>query len=119
VARFIEVVVEYPDPNDEFGTKALKSKRFYFSPLKVQFLKEFKDILHELGKSEAENDKRVKEDPSFVTDPFKNFEKIGDLLYRLVTVKHKKMTREEFEEEFAISDYKSIFQKLAPTDMGI
>ena len=49
MARFISVVVEYPDPKDEDGTKPLKQKTYFVSPMKVGYLKEFKDVFERVG----------------------------------------------------------------------
>lgn len=113
MARFIAVVIEFPDPNDEDGTKPLKQKTYFVSPLKVSYLKDFRDVLNKLKKKTEEDEKNIADDPDFVADRFDGLDIIGELLFKLVTVKHKKLTKEEFEDDFAISDYAELFKQLA------
>lgn len=113
MARFITCDIEFPDPDDEDGTKPLKSKVMYFSPLKVKYLKEFKEVINSLRKKTEEDEKKMENDENFVPDRFDGLDEIGDLLYGLAIIKHKKMTRDEFESDISISDYADIMQRLA------
>lgn len=113
MARFIAIEIEYPDPEDEDGTKPLKSKTIFFSPLKVKYLKEFRDIINELHKKGEEDDEKMKNDPNFVPDRFDGLDQVGMLLLKLAQIKHKKMTKEEFEEDISISDYRKLMSELA------
>ncbi len=81
--------------------------------MKVGYLKEFRDVLNNLRKKTDEDEKNMAADDNFVPDRFDGLDVIGDLLYKLTIIKHKKLTREEFEEDFAISDYAEIFKQLA------
>lgn len=113
MARFIACDIEFPDPNDEDGTKPLKTKVMYFSPLKVKYLKEFKEVINSLRKKTEEDERKMKDDENFTPDRFDGLDEIGDLLFKLATIKHKKLTREEFEFDISISDYADIMQRLA------
>lgn len=113
MAKFIAIVVEFPDPDDEDGDKPFKQKTIFFSPLKVKYLKEFRDIINELAKKGEEDDKKMKEEPDFIPDRFDGLDHVGALLLKLAQVKHKKMTKDEFEEDISISDYKKIMSELA------
>lgn len=118
MARFIQIEVEHVDPDNDADDAPLKSKIYYFSPLKVKYLEEFESVINHLQKKEVEDQKKLEEDPNFVRNPFSEINKLGDLLYRLVTVKHKNMTKEEFKEIFDVTDYRDIMRKLAPDDLA-
>lgn len=113
MARFIAIKIEYPDPDDETGDAPLKEKIIYFSPLKVKYLKEFKEVLGELERKNNEDEKQIKENPDFIPDRFDGLKEVGDFLFKLVKIKHKKMTREEFEFDISVSDYKDLMSRLA------
>lgn len=117
MARFIVVEVERPDPDDEDGSKPMLSDKYYFSPLKIKYLKNYEDTLMKLNSADADNEKKSKEDPNFVPKPFEAIEQIGDLLFDLIKVKHKKMERKEFEDIFGLTDYHEIMGKLAPAEL--
>ena len=91
----------------------MKSKVIFFSPLKVKFLKEFKEVINSLRQKTEEDEKKMKDDENFIPDRFDGLNEIGNLLFTLAIVKHKKMTREEFESDISIADYADIMQKLA------
>ncbi len=118
IARFIVIETEYPDPDNDAEDAPLKMKKYFFSPLKVKYLEEFEGIINDIQKKDVENKKKMEEDPDFVVSPFSDISKLGDLLYRLVTVKHKNMTKDEFKETFDVTDYRDIMRKLAPEDLA-
>lgn len=118
MARFISIKVEYPDPDDETGEAALKEKVYFFSPLKIQYLKEFKDVIVGLEKKGLEDEEKIKADPTYVPDQFSEMDEIGKLLFKLVKVKHKKMEMEEFESTFSVGDYAELMRQLSPSDLS-
>lgn len=112
MARFIKVRCEYAD--DEGN---IKEKIYHFSPLKVKFLKKYSDVIKDIQKKAKDNEKREKEDPDFQEDPFELIDPMSDLMYELVKIKHKNMTKDEFEEIFSIDDLSNVMQKLVPSDI--
>ncbi len=119
MARFIQIKIEYPDPEDEDGTKPFKEKTMFFSPLKVKYLQEFKSVLTDLQKKQDEDEKKIKEEPGYIPDRFDGLDQVGKLLFKLACIKHKKLTKEEFDEDISISDYRKIMNELAAYELDI
>ena len=119
MARFIPIKVEFPDPEDEDGSKPFKEKTIFFSPLKVKYLGEFKEVMTNLQKKSDEDEKKLKDNPEYLPDRFSGLEEVGKLLFKLACIKHKKMTREEFDEDISVSDYREIMNKLAAYELDV
>ena len=75
MARFIMIEVEKPDPDDEDGSKAMQVDKYYFSPLKIKYLKEYEDALTKIQNRDRINEKKLKEDPDFIAKPLKLLKK--------------------------------------------
>lgn len=107
MGRFIPVDVETVSDRGK-----IQNTVYQFAPLTIKTLRDFKEIINQIQKKEKEDQKKEEEDPDFVPDQFDDIEPVLDFMLDLAKVKHKDMTKDQFEDTFSVSDIRKVMLSL-------